>query len=132
MGFAGCLNESPKERELLGVAGNHPLGVPVDGEEKASSTLNPLNDPVWSDRVDCKVGRQVADDLVVGTGHVQLSNAQNLGEARAFYNRHPVGWLPAPLARALVGRVGLLPVGEVLIEAAAQGHVDDLEPAADP
>jgi hypothetical protein len=115
MRCASFLNESPKERELLGAVSKHPLWVPVDGEKKARRPLNPFDDPVWSDRVDRKVGRQVADDLVVGTGDVQLSNAQNLSEARAFHNRHRVGRLPAPLARALVGRVGIVPVREVLI-----------------
>ena len=123
MGFAGCFNESPKERELLGVASNHPLGVPVDGKEKTSSALNPLDDPVGSDGVDHEVWRQVADDLVMSTGHIQLLNAENLGKARAFYNCHPVDRLPAQFPRALVGRVGLFPVGEVLIKAAAQSHV---------
>src|SRR5574337_1419942 len=90
MGFLGCLNESSKERELLGSAGNHPLGMPVDGEEKAPRAFNPLDNPVRSSGVDREIRRQVANDLVVGAGHVQLSNAENLDEARAFHNRHRV------------------------------------------
>ena len=53
---AGCLNQRAKERELFAVAGKHPFGVPVDGEEKTAGALNPLHDPVRGHRIDRQAG----------------------------------------------------------------------------
>ena len=73
MGSVGMLNKGSKKGELLGMAGNHPLGVPLDREEEAPRTLDPLDDPVRGDRAELEGWRQVTDDLVVGAGHGKLS-----------------------------------------------------------
>ena len=52
MGSVGMLNKGSKEGELLGMAGDHPLGVPLDREEEAPWTLNSLDDPVGGDGAD--------------------------------------------------------------------------------
>jgi hypothetical protein len=66
----GCFNERSKKRKLLGVTGNHPFWVPMDGKAKATSALNPLDDSIWGGGIDRKIGCQIADDLVVATGDV--------------------------------------------------------------
>ena len=131
-GSAGRLNQGSKEGELLGVVGDHPLRVPLDCEEEAPRGFDRLDDPVGGDGADLEHRRKVADDLVVGAGHGQLSGADDLAETGSWRDRNRVSGFPPPLTRALMGRVGYLPIGEILVEAAAQSDVQDLESAADP
>src|SRR5574337_973084 len=113
------MNQRQKECELLRMTGEHPLGMPVDGKQKLPVAFNALDDPVRGQGVDRESRRQIANNLVVGTGHAQLSDMKNLGQAGTLYNRDVVGRLRSLLSRALVRRIGLVPVGQVLIEAAA-------------
>lgn len=80
MYFCGFVNQRPKEFELFRVASEHSFGVPVDGEEKSSGTLNPLNHAVRGRGADRKTRRQLADNLMMSTGYTQLSNSENPGE----------------------------------------------------
>lgn len=79
--FVGCLNESPKERKLFGMASEHTLRMPVNGKEKPSGALNPFNNAVRRYSVDREARRQITDDLVVGTGHAQFPYAKNISQA---------------------------------------------------
>lgn len=132
MGSLSMLNKGPKKGELLGVAGDHSLGVPLDREKEAAWALNPLDDPVGGDGADLEVGRQVADDLVVGAGHRQLPDADDFGEVGTRSDGNRMSWLRPPLPGAVVGWVSPLTIGKILVEAAAQSNVEDLEAPADP
>jgi hypothetical protein len=132
MASFGLLDQGAEEGELFGVAAGHSFGVPLDSEEEAAWTLNRLDDPIRSSGADNEVRRQVSDDLVVRAGDGHVPRAQNVGEARTRRDRNPVSWLAAPFTRAHVRRVGPLAIGEVLVEGAAQRHVQHLEASADP
>src|SRR5574337_1195946 len=125
------MNQRQKECELLRMTGEHPFGMPVDGKQKLPVAFDALDDPVRGHGVDRESRRQIANDLVVGTSYAQLSGMKNPGQAGAWHNRNVVDRLCAVFPRALVRWIGLVPVGQVLIEAAAHGDIQELQSAAD-
>ena len=126
------LNQGAKEGELLLMPEGHALGVPLDREEEAPWSLHPLDNPVGRNGADLEVWRHVTDDLVVGAGHGQLLDADDFGEVGTRSDGNRMSWLRPPLPGAVVSWVSPLTIGKILVEAAAQRNVEDLEPAADP
>ena len=130
--MARRFDERVKQGKLLWMAAGHSLGVPLDRKEEAARALDRFDNPIGGNGADGKIGRQIPDDLVVGARYRHLAGADDMGETGARRDGNLVSWLAAPFARAHVSRVGPGTIGEVLVKAAAQRHIEDLQPAAYP
>src|SRR5690242_14980337 len=129
------LDELREEARRRGIAGEI-LRVPLDGHEPAlrgAGGLHRLGDPVLGRRRDREARSDARDRLVVPAVHRDLGRAGDRLEARAGRDGDRVVELRL-LRRGVGGLVhdGGRPLeGQILHERPAEGHVDDLQAAAD-
>src|SRR5919109_4471650 len=130
---AGGVDDGGKKCPSGGVVVDELFGMPLDRDDEAAAVgvLERLDHVVGSPADVTKIATQAMHGLVVEAVHAQLRGREDPAEPRALaLQLHVVRGDVAPGGLAVLNAVAEH-IGDVLMEAAAEGDVEHLQAAAD-